>query len=284
MTQTQTWLREGEPFKSQQKDQFNDVEMARDVRYHTLFLKVTNDGALLDEAGYILHVPELLVEINQNDIIRLKTSEYIRIEKAINKDFAIVNGLLPINFTDKTKTLKTMQDVTAIGTLGVANFTLSVKLGNDAGLVNPKIEYHAEVDAVQEAPGIVRHLQRDDWAVTDTSNLRKKIEGRQGTARAHHFLMQTATDIETLELTVDDKRKLNHAPDIIRAWNIFNQYTPDDKHVIINFEKRIFSDAQPMEKKISETRTDDVSMQYLLKMAQANSLVFIEDVNKVVSI
>lgn len=244
-------------------------------RYHKITLDYKEAGSRVNEATMEASIKNVIVKLNKTEQWRISPARLFDIERSYNKDFAVQDGLIHLYFANRSIEGQLQQESTAIGTLGVTQFSVEVELA--AGATSPSLEAYAEIDNVSEAPGIIRKVQSNDFTINSTGDFKDSIARRGALYRAMHFFETSAGDIDNLRMQWEGSTLVDHDPYIIKAMLAEYGYTPQSGQVMLPFDRRVIGDALPSQVKQQNGQLRDASMQLTLNMGAANNVEFVED-------
>ncbi len=244
-------------------------------RYHGITLDYTESGVRVSEATMRTAIEEIVVKINSIEQWRISAAKLFDIEASYDKDFSVKNGLIHLNFSNRTVIGQIQQEATAIGTLGVNSLEIEVKIA--AGRTNPGLVAHAEVDDVLEAPGIIRKLTGNNLVINATGDYQQTLSRRGATYRALHFFENTAADISKLRFQFEGKTLCDAAPHVLHGMNDRYGYSAATGQIVLPFDKRVLGDALPSQIEQVNGQLRDAQMRYTLTMTAANNVDIVED-------
>lgn len=263
-------------FDSQESGRNNICRLRTgDVRYHKIAVDFKVNGVARTEAQLKDEVEEIVIKLNEKDLWRISLTNYLLVETTVNRLFEIKNGLVVLHFANEGIEGEIQQKLTSIGTYGVANMTLEVKL--KSGLTSPTLKAYAQVDNVIETPNLVRHLRQKTWAVTETGVYDKSIQGRRAEYRGVHLLETVANDITNLQIKYENEYLIDCNPKVLESMNLDHGYKVASGQIYVPFDRGIIPDALPSKLKAGDGIVRDAGFDFALTMKNANSVQLVED-------
>jgi hypothetical protein len=244
-------------------------------RYHSITLDYQESGSRVNEATMESSIEEIIIKLNTVEQWRISPAKLFDIERAYDPNFSVDNGLIHLNFSNRQINGQLQQEATAIGTLGVNSLEIEVKLAS--GATSPTFDAYAEVDDVEEAPGLIRKLQAQTLTINATGDFKESLSRRGATYRALHWFETADGDVTNVRFQYEGKNLVNQDSVSLHSMLAKYGYSAESKQIVLPFDKRVIGDAVPSQIEMRNGQLRDAQMRYVLTMGASNNVDIVED-------